>query len=129
MSDESQDRLLIEECLNYFFTGLDELDAEIVKQAFHPEARSYSTTPTGLCVYGVSEWDGFIEQAKQDPEHTFARSRARKTILMIDITGTAASAKVRWEFADCTYTDYYNLLKLDGRWQIVGEIYHREGRT
>ena len=43
----------------------------------------------------------------------------------IDIVGSAASAKVVIDYPTHRFTDYFNLLKIDGQWRIVSKIFHR----
>jgi hypothetical protein len=117
------ERKKINDTLQYFFDGLDNLDAETIKKAFHPDAWFFSVSEDGLGSRPVAHWDETIKQAHSDPNHLF-REKSRKNIVFIDITGDAASAKVEWVFTDLMFTDYYNLLKLDGRWYIMNKIYH-----
>ena len=50
-------------------------------------------------------------------------------ILSIDQSGPeAAIAKVQIALGDQLYTDFLNLLKLDGRWQIISKVYTGEPR-
>ncbi len=124
MVKSRSDEEAIHETLNYFFTGLDSLDADIIKKAFHPQARSFSMTSRGLCEEPPDHWDRTCAAAKTDPQHPFHNRSREKNIVSLDITGTAAAAKVEWIFSGFMFTDYYNLLKIDGRWYIMGEVYH-----
>ena len=54
----------------------------------------------------------------------FIHKKSKKKILSIDVTGTAASAKVELAFSDAVYTDYYNLLKIGDQWYIMNTTYH-----
>lgn len=42
----------------------------------------------------------------------------------VDATDSAASVKVNISFPAFEFTDYLSLLKIDGKWLIVGKIYH-----
>ncbi len=44
---------------------------------------------------------------------------------MVDITGTAAIAKIELDYPDVFFTDYMSLLKVDGEWKIVDKIFDR----
>jgi hypothetical protein len=122
MNSNNNDREKIEKTLNCFFEGLDKLDVEKIKSALHPLQRSFCITPDGLCGMYVSGWDKFIEKIKNDPDHSFRRG-SKKSILSIDISGNAASAKAELAFSDIVYTDYYNLLKIDDQWYIMNTTY------
>lgn len=51
-------------------------------------------------------------------------SKRRRRIDFVDITGTAAVAKITLEYPDVVFTDYMELLKIDGSWQIVAKSFH-----
>jgi len=122
MTNTNNEKEKIEKTLNCFFDGLDDLDVDKIKQALHPLQRSFCITPNGLCGMFVSSWDKFIEKVKNNPDHSFRRE-SKKRILSIDIAGNAASAKAELVFSDVVYTDYYNLLKIDGQWYIMNTTY------
>jgi hypothetical protein len=44
-------------------------------------------------------------------------------IATVDITDDAASVKVVESYPQSVYTDYLNLLRIDGQWRIVNKIY------
>jgi hypothetical protein len=52
-----------------------------------------------------------------------------RAIDSIDIVGTAAMAKATLLHGTTTFTDYFLLLKVDGRWAIANKIYHGEKRA
>lgn len=119
----NEERINIEKTLQYFFDGLDRLDAITIKKAFHPDARSFFVEQDTLGINMIDHWTQTTQTAKDDPDHPF-RTKSRKNIVYIDITGVAASAKVEWIFQDFMFTDYYNMLKIGGRWYIMNKIYH-----
>lgn len=49
----------------------------------------------------------------------------RKRVVMVDVTGTAAVAKLELRAPNATLVDYMSLLKVGGRWQIVNKIFNR----
>jgi Putative lumazine-binding len=60
--------------------------------------------------------------------------RVEGTLKMVklEITGSAASAKVVEDYPDSRYTDYLGLLRIQGRWWIVSKLYvaeHRSGKS
>jgi hypothetical protein len=46
----------------------------------------------------------------------------------LDLARDAASVKVIEEYPGSRYTDYLSLLRIQGRWWIVGKIYTVETR-
>lgn len=124
MTDIEQEKQSIKQTLQYFFDGLDNLDAAKILKAFHYKAWSFSNGDKGFVNIPASHWPKTIENAKNDPEHPFNKEKSKKNIVYIDIAGNAAQAKVEWIFTDFMFTDYYNLLKVDGKWLIVNKTYH-----
>jgi hypothetical protein len=114
----------IRQTLQYFFDGLDNLDARLIRKAFYAKAWSYCITadgaPGGM---SVNEWDRMIEEIKRNPDHPYVKERSKKNILYMDVTGNCASAKVEWVFSYFMFTDYYNLLRIGGRWYITSKVY------
>jgi protease I len=52
----------------------------------------------------------------------------KSEIVSLNIEGTAAQAKIRIEQKELTFTDYMNLLKIDGNWRIVSKIFQRRDK-
>ena len=55
-------------------------------------------------------------------------AKRKRRIVSIDITGTAAMAKIELDYPDALLTDYMSLLKVDGEWKIVDKIFDRQNR-
>ncbi|HFK7187570.1 nuclear transport factor 2 family protein [Serratia odorifera] len=50
---------------------------------------------------------------------------AKAAIVHIDIVGTAASARIDTDdISGFRFTDFFNLLKIEGQWRVVSKIYH-----
>jgi hypothetical protein len=53
-------------------------------------------------------------------------AQRRRWIESVDVTGTAAVAKVVLDYPTGRLTDYLSLLRVNGEWRIVGKIFDRE---
>ena len=49
-------------------------------------------------------------------------------MVKLELTGSAAAAKVVEDYPDSRYTDYLGLLRIKGRWWIVSKLYVAEHR-
>lgn len=119
----------IEQTIQYFFDGIDSFDGELVKKAFYSlETQMLSVTnpESKLSLGSVEKFLTTLQDAKNDPNSPLNTGKCEKTILNIDIAGTAACAKIRLKFATFAYTDYYNMLKIGGQWRIVNKIFNTE---
>ena len=44
----------------------------------------------------------------------------------VDVTGDAAMAKVELDYPNAVLTDYFTLLKVDGKWMIMNKIFNTQ---
>jgi len=128
-SSQSDDEITTEQknraiglMVEQFSEGIRSLDAEMISAIFHPHSSSFSVTPRGICIEPAEAWPRIIEQAKADSTHLF-RERFSVRILGADIVGTVATAKVEWTFESARIVDFYNMLKIEGKWLIVNQVY------
>lgn len=63
---------------------------------------------------------GFRGQPQSD------ESARRRWISSVDVTGTAAVARVVLDYPNALFTDYLSLLKIEGEWKVVNKIFHVE---
>jgi hypothetical protein len=54
-------------------------------------------------------------------------SRKRR-IVMTDVTGDIAVAKVELDYPGTFFTDYFTLARLNGEWKIIHKTYHRRAQ-
>ena len=115
-----QDYQAIVAVLNQYNAGGAQADSSIMRPAFSSEATTFGVDGedklTGGPIEGLFE---IIDSAfRPSPQ-------AKAAIARIDIVGTAASARVDTdELSGFRFTDFFNLLKVQGEWTIVSKIYH-----
>ena len=115
-----QDYQAIVAVLNQYNAGGAQADSSIMRPAFSSEAT----------IFGVDGEDkltgGPIEGLFEIIDGAFRPSpQAKAAIARIDIVGTAASARVDTDdISGFRFTDFFNLLKVQGEWTIVSKIYH-----
>ncbi|WP_402721126.1 nuclear transport factor 2 family protein [Janthinobacterium rivuli] len=115
-----QDYQAIVAVLNQYNAGGAQADSSIMRPAFSSEAT----------IFGVDGDDqltgGPIEGLFEIIDSAFRPSpQAKAAIARIDIVGTAASARVDTDdISGFRFTDFFNLLKVQGEWTIVSKIYH-----
>lgn len=115
-----QDYQAIVAVLNQYNAGGAQADSSIMRPAFSSQAT----------IFGVDGDDkltgGPIEGLFEIIDSAFRPSpQARAAIVRVDIVGTAASARVDTDdISGFRFTDFFNLLKVQGEWSIVSKIYH-----
>lgn len=106
-----------------YLHGLKFNDTVSFHEAFWPEARLFAIRPNGqINELTQARWYGMFAQNAGKEEQGDLR------ITAVDITNTAAAVKVVEDYPGSRYTDYLNLLRIDGRWWIVNKIYTMERR-
>lgn len=92
--------------------------SEILKPAFHADANICGYVgPDLFCgpIQGFYDW--------HDENGPAAGLDAR--ITSIDIVGTAASVRVDMDdWSGHRFTDFFTLVKVDGRWQILSKVFY-----
>ncbi len=103
--------------------GLKFNDVSSFKKSFDPGAKLFFVKKDGsLGQLTQEQWyKGFEASAGKE-------EKGELTIVATDITGKAASVKVREVYPTSIYTDYVSLLKLGTQWRIVNKIYMAEQR-
>ena len=116
------DKKLLEETLMNYLDGGTFGDTTRVTAAFHPSATmKFVNNQTGKFT-DVPIAD-YLKGAKANAGKKADR---RTRIVSYDMMGTAAQAKVESAYPTFKFIDYFNLLKIDGRWLIVSKIFYRE---
>lgn len=106
--------------LNHYAAGNQAADSSLMKPAFHPDATIHSVADSGAL-------DGGNIQILFDTidNHFKPSANPQVAIAYIDISGTAASARVDTDdLSGYGFSDYFNLLKINGKWQVVSKIFH-----
>jgi hypothetical protein len=110
--------------LNNYIQGHATGNPEFMRKAFYKDARIMAFRDGKVMNWDVEEFakrfDG--NSAKDEAE------RKRK-IERIDISGTAAIAKISLDYPTIKFIDYMALLKIDGEWKIVSKSFYAEPKT
>ncbi len=92
--------------------------AEYVHKAFHADARIISFRDGTLHALTVEQFSARF-QGQPAPDE----AQRRRHIASFDVVGNAATAKVVLDYPEVTFTDYMNLLQIDGVWKIANKTF------
>jgi len=109
--------------VNLYIDGAGNGNADQMNEAFHSSARWFGTVDGAD--YDLDK-EGFVTYMVGAPgKPSIAK------IVDIQIAGTAATATVQEEgfWGTLSFTDYFQLAKLDGRWQITCKTFAQTGGT
>ena len=107
--------------LELYMRGHAEDDAQHMRAAFMPTARLESVREGPLASWDL---DFYCQRFKNTPAPDEATRR--RSIDWLDITGTAAMAKVTLVHGSVTFTDYFVLLKTEQGWKIANKAFHAQ---
>lgn len=110
----------IVEVLNKYNEGGKQAKSAVMKPAFNEQATIFGVDAEGKLVGGAIQglFDTIDSAFRPSPE-------AQGVIVNIDIVGTAASARIDTnDISGFCFTDFFNLLKVEGEWTVVSKIYH-----
>lgn len=116
-----QEYQAIVEVLNQYNEGGKQAKSSIMKPAFSEQATIFGVDGDAKLIGGPIQ--GLFDTIDNPP---FRPSpEAQGVIAYIDIVGAAASARIDTnDISDFCFTDFFNLLKVEGNWIVVSKIYH-----
>lgn len=116
-----QDYQAISEVLSKYIDGCKQANSSIMKPAFSEKATIFSVDANGKLTGGpIKELFDAIDKPPFRPS-----PEAQSVIVKIDIVGSAASARVDSnDVSGFSFSDFFHLLKVDGKWLIVSKIFH-----
>lgn len=115
-----QDYQAIVDVLNKYNQGGKQADSSIMKPAFSEQATMFGVDADGKLAGGPIQalFDGIDTAFHPSPE-------AQGAIVKADIVGSAASARIDTnDISGFCFTDFFNLLKVEGKWIVISKIYH-----
>lgn len=97
-------------------------DGKFITQTFTPDAKIQFVEDGQL-----KQWtrDEFAKRFQQPAADEYRRVRSVK---MLGVSGTAASAVLTLDYPQVLFTDHMSLLKIDGQWRIVSKVFSAERR-
>jgi hypothetical protein len=116
-ANEAEVRAAVEHYLLGHATG----DGAHFKMVFHPESKLYFNRDGKFSTRTSQE---YIAGASGKPAADEAQRKRR--IVAVDVTGDAAIAKVELDYPSALLTDYFTLLKVDGKWMIMNKIFNTQ---
>ena len=109
---------------NHYFKAQATGDGSHLKGMFIDEGRMMWVADGKLQTRTSAEYiGGFRGQPPAD------EPQRKRRVVMVDVTGDAAVAKVELDFPDVKFTDYFSMLKIGGEWKIVNKSFHRQPKT
>lgn len=123
MADEKK---AIEAAVQTYLDGLYEGNVDKLASVFHPTSALTWEDKGEVKILPRKEWLEGIAKRASPKSGNLARA---DEILSVDQSSpTTAFVKLKCQIPPRYFTDYLNLLKVDGRWQVVQKIFMAETR-
>jgi len=117
----SDERKAIEQTVQTYLDGLYEGDADKLASVFHDTSALTYEQDGKLVVLPREQWLKAVRERPKPKDKGLPRD---DVILMVDQSGpTTAFVKVKCQIPPRFFTDYLNLLKVDGRWVVAQKVF------
>ena len=111
----------IAKSLQLYFDGFYNGDVATLKRVFHPACHLYNASDRSLADDDMDAVYARVAGRAAPAKNGEAR---RDVILGIDVSGpVSALARVQIAIGPRLFTDYLNLLKIDGEWRIIAKVF------
>jgi hypothetical protein len=108
----------IESVIQHYIDGAKSGSGNDMKPAFHSEATIFGYV-------GEDLFSGPIENLYSWNDANGPAKDIVTKIVSIDIVGTAASVRLESDnWTGHRFTDFFNVLKVNGQWKIMNKIFH-----
>ncbi len=116
------EKALINQTIDMYFEGWMTGDTTLLGKAMHATCQLKNVKDEKVLVFDRAKYLSFFKPRPR-------RENAGGRVLEIDVTSNIATAKCEIQTADRLYIDYFNMMKLDGRWYIVDKIATNRAKT
>jgi hypothetical protein len=103
--------------LNYYSEAHITGESSLYKEILHPEWRFFLIESGKLRIIDRSEYLTFYDPKKADPTLHWETE-----FFTIDVFDHLASVNLRLENEKVKYIDYFNMMKIEGKWWIVHKM-------
>lgn len=120
-SDEIAVRNVVEKYIEGTFTG----NVKTLRDCFHPNAVMNGYLGDQLLIGGP---EPFFENMEQAPSMSEGGAPYQGNITSVDVVGNIASVTLKETGfgGDMAFTDYFHLLKEQGKWKIISKTFTTE---
>ena len=118
------DKQKIENIINLYIESMNKSDADMVKDAFHSNAKVTGYLHGELLQLSTEEFAGFV--SSQQPSPIENGENIEFDILSMEVEGSIAYVKIRDKYLGITFLDILSLLKESDNWSIYNKLFHVE---
>ena len=125
-TQSSTDEAGIRRAVQYYFDGSRHADSAAMRRAFQTDVAHMLYVRDGkLLDVPIPE---FVRRTGERRTVGFVPDTFPRRVVMVDVAGTSAVAKLETVTPQALVVDYMSLLKIDGEWRVVNKIFDRVPR-
>ncbi len=112
----------IYQAINFYIDGLREGSVDTLKQAFHADATMCGYLGETMMIVPIQGLYDFVS-SHDAPATTGEPFEA--SVASIEVAGSVASVRImERSYQGFNFTTFFHLLKIEGRWWIVGKVFN-----
>lgn len=120
-SKESETKAIKKAIMDYYHEGHVRSDPELYRNILHDEWKFFLFDQNNqLKIVDKAEYLSWYNSEKANINLNWTTE-----FYNIDVTGNNAAVKLRIECEEVGYIDYFNMMKINGKWWIVHKLSHK----
>ena len=122
MSEHYTELKAIRDTIDLYIDGVHNGNVDMLRNAFHPKAMMYGISAKTVTIVAI---EGLFDFVAANTPISKTGEQHQCLITHIHYAGNAANVEMTEESAyGNDYTNYFQLLKIEGKWSIVSKTYN-----
>jgi hypothetical protein len=118
LATQSSEEAAVRRALDHYLQAHATGDGAHARLAFWPTANLYWVRGDSMNIRSSEAYaSGFSGKPQAD------ESARKRRIVSVDVSGTAAIAKIELDYPQTKFIDYMSLLKIKGEWRIAAKVF------
>ncbi len=124
MSTRCNELESIRKVIDLYIEGVRNGSVESLRQAFHPQSSMFGWKGKDLFITPIQ---GLFDYIASSPSPAESGEQTKFIITSIQVADNAATVAMAMDaYHAHDFADYFQLLKVDGRWWIVSKLFHAD---
>lgn len=127
MSARNSELNSIRQVVDLYIDGVRNGNLDSLRQAFHPQSSMFGYKDADLFITPIEGLYDYVANTTPPAQANGARGECGCTIASISVNGQAASVEIAMDgYQEHDFGDYFQMLKINGRWWIVSKLFHAD---
>jgi hypothetical protein len=127
MSARSPELESIRKVVDLYIDGVENGNLDSLRQAFHPASSMFGYKGQDLFITPIEGLYDYVANTIPPAQANGAGDSYTCTVTSMSVAGNAASVEMAMDaYHDHDFMDYFQMLKVDGRWWIVSKLFHAD---